>query len=44
MPFMDGFETAAIRRKERDTGEWLPIVAMAAHALAGDLERCLFAP
>jgi two-component system, sensor histidine kinase and response regulator len=42
MPEMDGFEaTAAIREKEKLTGRHIPIVAMTAHALKGDEERCL---
>ena len=42
MPEMDGFEaTAAIRADERATGEHLPLVAITAHAMRGDRERCL---
>jgi CheY-like chemotaxis protein len=41
---MDGFEsTAAIRGHERETGNHLPIVAMTAHAMPGDRERCIAA-
>ena len=42
MPEMGGFEaTALIRQKEERTGRHIPIVAMTAHAMAGDRERCL---
>ncbi|MGH9354029.1 MAG: response regulator [Terriglobia bacterium] len=42
MPEMDGFETtAAIRDKEKTAGGHIPIIAMTAHAMKGDEERCL---
>ncbi len=44
MPEMDGLEaTAAIRQQEKTNGHHVPIVAMTAHTMKGDRERCLAA-
>jgi CheY-like chemotaxis protein len=40
MPEMNGLE-ATVRIRERESGGRLPIVGLTAHALRGDLERCL---
>ena len=42
MPALDGLDaTRVIRARERETGRHVPIVAMTAHAMKGDRERCL---
>ena len=42
MPEMDGFEaTAAIRKKEKNSRAHQSIVALTAHAMKGDREKCL---
>ena len=44
MPEMDGFQaTAAIREIEKASQTHVPVVAMTAHAMKGDRERCLAA-
>jgi two-component system, sensor histidine kinase and response regulator len=44
MPEMDGFAaTKAIRQLEESTGAHIPIIALTAHAMRGDRERCLAA-
>ena len=45
MPEMDGFEAAQVIRKLEQEGELagqhIPIIAMTAHALHGDRQRCM---
>lgn len=42
MPEMDGFTaTRAIRAHEQQSGEYVPIIAITAHAMAGFREKCL---
>ncbi len=42
MPEMDGFEAVGvIRDREKSSGAHQPIVALTAHAMKGDKERCL---
>jgi signal transduction histidine kinase/CheY-like chemotaxis protein/HPt (histidine-containing phosphotransfer) domain-containing protein len=42
MPEVDGFEvTRRVRESEQSTQQHLPIIAMTAHAMKGDRERCL---
>jgi two-component system sensor histidine kinase/response regulator len=44
MPKMNGLEAStAIREREKSTGRRVPIIAMTAHAMKGDQERCFAA-
>ncbi len=44
MPEMNGLEaTIAIREREKTTGKHIPIMAMTAHAMKGDRDKCLSA-
>jgi two-component system sensor histidine kinase/response regulator len=43
MPEMNGFETTAAIRKREEHGQHIPIIALTAHAMSGDRERCIAA-
>ncbi|HZK43504.1 MAG TPA: response regulator [Syntrophomonadaceae bacterium] len=40
MPIMDGYETAQLIREDKDLKD-IPVIAMTAHAMNGDREKCI---
>jgi two-component system sensor histidine kinase/response regulator len=41
MPEMDGFEATRILRANEGAQEHIPVIAITAHAMTGDRERCI---